>query len=1162
MPLHEVLIVSVGMAVARSVLKLWLKDTEIAADVTLSVFDIFKQKIPDYVLRHRAELQFNAIATEIGENLIAFVERETSTIPENEKEAAAIAVADSFNKAGINNEILLSQNLDPIQLESYLVKTVPDAARDLSQAGAGLYKKILRETCNYVIEIVVTLPDFTLKSTQEFLKRHREIIDLVEKVLDHLPKTHASGETSVGISEDKIFEDQYRREVARKLDWLELFGLDVSPANKRYALRVGYITLTASCAQSTLSSADTLEENGLKANESKPKEGLLASGRGNGEPTDGEDEDQIYVRIDEALAEAQRIVIRGEAGSGKTTLLQWLAVQSAQRLFDGPLSNYNKKVPFFLQLRRYVDSDLPPPEEFINQVAKNISGEMPPAWVHRHLHAGDALVMVDGVDELPETMRDGARKWLRDLTESFPESTFIVTSRPPAIGEGWLEDSGFTDCELQPMTLPDIDTFIDHWHDAACGTVSSDEEATELDRFKKTLKRVIRDSRSIRALATSPLLCALLCALNRDRKTQLPKDRMELYRIALEMLLERRDLEREVHSDDIPPPTLAEKQLLLQNFAYWLLSNNYSDAEKTAATECIGRKLVSMHHVKGSAHEVFNFLLLRSGLLREPVEGRIDFLHRTFQEYLGAKEAVEDNDIGVLIQKAHLDQWREVIVLAAGHAQKHQREALIQGLLDRGDSEAANRHRLHLLAIACLETSPDLSPKLTRELQARLRSLIPPRNKTEARALVSAGELAISLLAGHQHQRVGTVAACIRTLALIGGDKALETLRPYGTDSRVTVFRELTRAWTNFDPEIFAREVLAESPLERGQLQLWDKSLLAGVHHLKKLNFLSCNFQGKLTDLTPLLGNNQLRQLDISYCNKISDFAPLAQFHSLKSLDLSNCAGLNDLSPLTPLANLVYLNIANCNNITDIEPLRNLNKLLNLFLVKNENISDFTPLRDLNRLVHLDLGYCRRLSHLDFLDRLVNLKQLNLGGCNEITDILPLSHLESLQWVSIVGAKRLTDISPLSNSSQLLSIALDGCSAITDLRALTDMKDLYLLSLRHCRSITDFSPLSKIQNLKWLHLDNCTQLTDLFPISTLKHLRWLGLDGCQRISDLTPLSALEEMNYIDLDNCNMIKSVAPLKKLKKLRRLYVRNCPGIRDLHSLSELPELVIVSE
>ena len=39
--------------------------------------------------------------------------------------------------------------------------------------------------------------------------------------------------------------------------------------------------------------------------------------------------------IDQLLAFARRLVIRGDAGSGKSTLLQWLAVRSAGRSFSG-----------------------------------------------------------------------------------------------------------------------------------------------------------------------------------------------------------------------------------------------------------------------------------------------------------------------------------------------------------------------------------------------------------------------------------------------------------------------------------------------------------------------------------------------------------------------------------------------------------------------------------------------------------------------------------------------------------------------------------------------------------------------------------------------------------------------------------------------------------
>jgi hypothetical protein len=79
---------------------------------------------------------------------------------------------------------------------------------------------------------------------------------------------------------------------------------------------------------------------------------------------------------------------------------------------------------------------------------------------------------------------------------------------------------------------------------------------------------------------------------------------------------------------------------------------------------------------------VLSDLLVQSGLLREPTPGRIDFIHRTFQEYLAGKAAIEGNEIGLVLDHAFDVQWHEVIIMAAGHAQPWQRAELIRGLLD------------------------------------------------------------------------------------------------------------------------------------------------------------------------------------------------------------------------------------------------------------------------------------------------------------------------------------------------------------------------------------------------------------------------------------------------------------------------------------------------
>jgi hypothetical protein len=94
----------------------------------------------------------------------------------------------------------------------------------------------------------------------------------------------------------------------------------------------------------------------------------------------------------------------------------------------------------------------------------------------------------------------------------------------------------------------------------------------------------------------------------------------------------------------------------------------------------------------------------------------------------------------------------------------------------RGEREGWRRHQLHLLAVACLETALELGSEVKAEVQKRLAALVPPKSMREAKALASAGELAVPYLIRKTQHRANVTAACVRTLALIGGEAALNAL--------------------------------------------------------------------------------------------------------------------------------------------------------------------------------------------------------------------------------------------------------------------------------------------------------------------------------------------------------------------------------------------------
>jgi hypothetical protein len=442
---------------------------------------------------------------------------------------------------------------------------------------------------------------------------------------------------------------------------------------------------------------------------------------------------------------------------------------------------------------------------------------MPGGWVHNYLHDGTAVVLVDGVDELSADRRDEVRYWLRDLVHAFPQARYVVTSRPSAALPTWLDGEGFDVLDLQPMTPGDVQIFVERWHSAMRAQCLDYEAKHELDCFQQSLLEQIGTRRHLRKLTGYPLLCALLCALNRDRRAAMPNNRMELFEVALQMLLERLDSERKIPS--ITGLNRIEKTLLLGDLAYWFIRNEISDAKVDRVKQRLSQRLFAMPQIAVDVNDVYRHLLERTGLLRQPVEGRIDFVHRTFQEYLAARSAVvESDDLGVLVNHSHSDQWHDMIVMAAGHATSTQRRELLHGLLARGDQEPTDaksnrRETFHLLAMACLETVPELDPRLWREIEQRAEHLVPPRSTMAAKSLAAAGGFVLDLLNSVEPVDEQETIATIRALVETGLDEAIAVIARFSRDTRTGVLNELIRGWSRFDPETYARDVLAHTSI-------------------------------------------------------------------------------------------------------------------------------------------------------------------------------------------------------------------------------------------------------------------------------------------------------------------------------------------------------------
>ena len=275
------------------------------------------------------------------------------------------------------------------------------------------------------------------------------------------------------------------------------------------------------------------------------------------------------------------------------------------------------------------------------------------------------------------------RLWLKEILAAYPSVRAIVSSRPAAAESRWLAAEGFLPVVLEPMGPAELRELVRQWHIAIRHAASLPCRPEDLPRYEGALLARLEGGAHLRALAATPLLAAMMCALNLDRTTHLPRDRMGLYAAALELLLERRDAERAIPAHQEVSLEREQKVRILQDLAWQLTVFGRAEMAAVTALKRVADKTTTMPRVTATPGVVLEHLLERSGVIREPAPGRIDFVHRTVQEYLAAAQAADNVDVEPLIARAHLDQWRKTVVMAAGHANAPLRRQLLTGLPER-----------------------------------------------------------------------------------------------------------------------------------------------------------------------------------------------------------------------------------------------------------------------------------------------------------------------------------------------------------------------------------------------------------------------------------------------------------------------------------------------
>ncbi|MEI5098550.1 NACHT domain-containing protein [Streptomyces sp. PmtG] len=753
-------------------------------------------------------------------------------------------------------------------------------APDLSADATVFLDSVTEWACVHILHFFTQRSTFAARTLVEQSRTQAELIVKIDELIRRNPRPSA---------QDAAFERRYLRHAADKHNRLTIYGIDLRESPDLWPLEVAYLTLEATCFEE-YSTSDYTSFTPVT----------------------------VQLSADTVLTDHPRVLLRGEAGSGKTTLVQWLAVTAARE---------GTRIPFVLPLRTLVRAAaLPAPDAFLTAVG--CPRTAPDGWAERVLTAGRGLVMVDGIDEVPAADRVRVRDWLLDLTRAYPDNQWLVTTRPTAVHPSWLADRGFHELTLAPMKRADVTTFVRRWHAAA-----------DARHHEEPLLAALHAKRDLAVMATNPLMCGLICALHRERRGFLPEGRKELYDAALSMLLTRRDRERGMGPVDGIELSEEARLDLLQSLAYSLILSGRTEMDHDGALLLLERALPTIASAaqQGDAGAVLRHLLLRSGLLREPAPGVVHFVHRTFQDYLGARAAVAEGHLDALVSHAGDPQWEDVIRMSVAHARPHERARLLRRLLAADDSP-----RVSLLALACLQDATTLDPAVREgEVEARARGLIPPTTESEARALAEAGPLVLELLPGPEGLTNDEALGVVHTATLVGSEFALPVLTRFRDHENSRVSSRLVSAWDNFDTDEFADAVIAHLAQRRIFLTARTREQAEALRRLGPHPDINVIGSYTAEELLSFVDPDTLKRFTISDNTTLRDLSPFRCLRHLTALTLSGCVPSIDLGPLAAL-DLNWLQLQTREEPGAVSGLKQLTSLRTLAINHTLNDGDLT----------------------------------------------------------------------------------------------------------------------------------------------------------------------------------------------------------------------------
>jgi formylglycine-generating enzyme required for sulfatase activity len=487
----------------------------------------------------------------------------------------------------------------------------------------------------------------------------------------------------------------------------------------------------------------------------------------------------------ESVTAHKKLTLLGDPGAGKSTfvknLLAWQAGALLGKL-QPPEGIDSNLIPALVILRDLaprlakLDIDSLPAKQHDEKLAGAIWEQMQAdlgdectefnAGLREALESGTCLLVLDGLDEVPHELRVRVRQAVDALLKQYHLKHIVITCRVRSyVGEIVLPS--FESRTLAPFNEEQIKHFVAHWYKTQRSLGKFNEEQSASRRDDLTQAALEAD---MRELSSNPMLLTTMAIIH-QREVGLPRERVRLYHLAVEVLLRRWQKHK---AGDAALAEFLKNDLKLRGVMESLAYEAHRASAETGGTGTLLRKdaldLLEKAEQLGDirlAAEFLDYVDQRAGLLvgyggelTKPTA--YSFPHRTFQEYLaGAYLARQRDRVRTFYEHAaEGDSWDLAAQLAFEELYYNRRNE--NELLDlayqlnqpNGQSEQCQRARLWAGQIITLvgrdaterDTHPNGGAKYLEKLLPGLVELLasdylPPLERAEAgRALAKLGD--------------------------------------------------------------------------------------------------------------------------------------------------------------------------------------------------------------------------------------------------------------------------------------------------------------------------------------------------------------------------------------------------------------------------------------